>query len=140
MRTPERPVVVVVPPLATARVREEVRIARASNPRLFSIFPAAPGIGRCAIPEGGIHSKPLVLPGTCETSVRRRPTHEPSVSVTFTETWLAPPPCPAADYCLRITRHHTWQVVEGETIEEPGTEPHVLAIRSRGAAAPQDYK
>ena len=62
------------------------QVARASN-RHFSIFPALPGKTHCAIPAGGVHLKPLVLHGTCQTSVRRRPTQEPSLSVTFTETW-----------------------------------------------------
>jgi hypothetical protein len=40
----------------------------------------------------------------------------------------------------RALRHHTWQVVEGETIVKPGTKPHVDAAHSRGATAPQYYK
>ena len=39
IRRYKRPVVFTVPPLPTAQVREEVRVARASDLRLFSIFP-----------------------------------------------------------------------------------------------------
>ncbi len=135
IRRYKRPVVVTVPPLATARVREDVRVARASN-RLFSIFPTVPSTARCAIPDGAIGTKPI--PGTCETTIRARRTMEPSWSVTFTETW---PPC-LSGYCPPPYRwrHHTWRVIEGETIVKPGTKPHVYAIHSRGATAPQDYK
>ena len=135
VRNNKRPVVVTVPPLATARVREEVRVARASN-RFFSIFPTVPGTAGCAIPDGAIGTNPI--PGTCETIIRARRTMEPSWSVTFTETW---PPC-LSGYCPPPYRwrHHTWRVIEGETIVKPGTKPHVYAIHSRGATAPQDYK
>jgi hypothetical protein len=135
VRRSRRPVVVTVPPLPTARVREEVRIARTSNPRLFSIFPAVPGEERCAIPN---HTPPPhYFRGVCQTSVRVRRTMEPSWSVTFTESWG--PSCPPGADCpaSRLTRHHTWQVVEGETIVKPGTKPRVYATRSRGAKAPQ---
>ena len=49
------------------------------------------------------------------------------------------PSCPPAADCpaSRLTRHHTWQVVEGETIVKPGTKPRVYATHSRGATAPQ---
>jgi hypothetical protein len=137
VRSNKRPVVVTAPPLATARIREEVRVARASN-RLFSIFPTVPGTGRCAIPDGAIGTKPI--PGTCATDIHARRTMEPSWSVTFTETWLASP-C-LSGYCPPPFRwrHHTWRVIEGETIVKPGTKPHVYAIHSRGATAPQDHK
>jgi hypothetical protein len=52
IRRYKRPVVVTVPPLATARVREEVRVARSSNARLFSIFPAVPDKRLCLIADG----------------------------------------------------------------------------------------
>jgi hypothetical protein len=129
----KRPVVVTVPPLATARVREEVRVARASSPRLFSIFPKAPGERRCLIPRGDSRRR---FTGICRTSVRSRATHEPSVSVAFTESWW--PHCPPMVACSpRALRHHTWQVIEGETIVTPGAKLHVYATRSRGARAPQ---
>jgi hypothetical protein len=133
-----RPVVVTVPPLATAPIREEVRVARASNPHLFSIFPTVPGKRRCAIPDGALGAKPI--PGTCQTSVRSRQTHEPSVAVTFTERWLWPPCSPGEDCIAAHTRHHTWQVIEGEALATPGAKFHVYATRSRGATAPQLYK
>lgn len=137
VRRYKRAVVVTVPPLATARVREEVRVARASNPRLFSIFPAVPDKRPCAILESAPSDKRYA--GICQTSVRPRPTHEPSVSVTFTESWW--PHCPPMAACsLRALHHHTWQVIEGETIVKPGSKLHVYATRSRGATAPQDYK
>lgn len=139
IRRYERPVVVTVPPLATALVREEVRVARASNPRIFSIFPAVPGKRPCAILEGGTHIKPLALQGICQTSVRSRPTHELSMSVSFTESWE--PNCPRGAFCkLEQGRQHTWQIREGETVAKPGTKPHISATHSRGATAPQDYK
>jgi hypothetical protein len=126
-------------PVALTRFRQEVQIARASNRRLFSIFPAAPGKRRCSIPEGG----PLPSPpnGTCQTSVRPRSTMEPSWTVTFTERWRRPICTPAlAVGCLRPWRHHTWQITEGETIVTQGTKPHIYSTRSRGATPPQDYK
>jgi hypothetical protein len=133
VRRYRRPVVVTVPPLATARLREEVRIARASN-RLFAIFPAAPGTKLCFIP----HDTANGFRGICETSVRARRTHEPSWSVSFTESWW--PHCPPMAACSpRALRHHTWQVVEGETIVKAGTKPQVYATHSRGATAPQYY-
>lgn len=136
VRRYKRPVVVTVPPLATARIREEVRVARASS-RYFSIFPAVPGKRPCAIPDGAFGTKPFQ--GICQTSVHPRRTMEPSVSVTFTESWW--PHCPPMVACsLRALRHHTWQVIEGETIIKPGTKLHVYATRSRGATPPQLYK
>lgn len=132
-----RPVVFTVPLLATARIREEVRVARSSNLRLFSIFPTVPGTRRCSIPDGALGTKPI--PGTCQTSVRPRRTMEPSVSVTFTESWW--PHCPPMTACSpRALRHHIWQVIEGEPIVKRGAKLHVYATHSRGATAPQDYK
>jgi hypothetical protein len=135
VRRSNRPVVVIVPPLPTARTREEVRIARASNPRLFSIFPTVPGRGRCVIPHNS--PPPQDYRGICRTFVRVRRTMEPSWSVTFTESWG--PSCPPGTDCpgSQLTRHHTWQVIEGETIVKPGTKPRVYFTRSRGATAPQ---
>jgi hypothetical protein len=135
LRRYRRPVIYTVPPLPTAPIREEVRIARASNPRLFSIFPTAPGEERCVIPNRT--SPPHDFRGVCRTSVRPRRTMEPSWSVTFTESWG--PSCPPGADCpaSQLTRHHTWQVVEGETIVKPGTKPRVYATRSRGATPPQ---
>lgn len=132
-----RPIVVTVPPLATARIREEVNAARASNARLFSIFPEVPDKKICLIPHST--PPPQSFRGVCQTSVRARQTHEPSVSVTFTESWW--PHCPPMAACSpRALRHHTWQVIEGETMTKPGTKPHVYVTRSRGARAPQDHK
>jgi hypothetical protein len=138
VRRNKRPVVVTVPPLASRQVRQEVQIARATNPRLFSIFPTVPGTERCAIRDGAIGTK--AIPGTCRTSIRARPTMEPSWTVTFTERWLAPP-C-LAGYCPPPSRwrHHTWQVGEGETVVTAGSKPRVYGTRSRGATPPQYYK
>lgn len=136
IRRYKRPVVVTVPPLATSRVREEVKVARGSN-RLFSIFPRVPGSRVCLIPDGALGSK--AFQGECETRVRPRRTMEPSFSVTFTESWWLH--CPPMAACSpRALRHHTWQVIEGETIVKPGTKPRVYATHSRGALAPQLYK
>lgn len=114
-----------------------VRVARASNRRFF-IFPALPGKRHCAIPYGAFGTK--AIPGNCQTSVHRRQTEEPSVAVTFTEKWLAPP-C-MAGYCPppSQTRHHSWRIIEGETIVEAGAKPHVYATRESGSTAPQDYR
>lgn len=132
-----RPVVVTVPPLATARVREEVRVARSSNPGLFSIFPKVPGARRCAIPADA--PSPRRYQGICQTNVRPRRTMEPSVSVDFTESWW--PHCPPMAACSpRDLRHHTWQIIEGEPIVRPGAKLHVYATHSRGATPPQLYK
>ena len=135
IRRYKRPVVFTVPPLPTAQVREEVRVARASDLRLFSIFPTVPGKERCVIPHD--RPPPRDYRGICQTRIRARRTMEPSWNVTFTESWG--PSCPPAADCpaSRLTRHHTWQVVEGETIVKPGTKPRVYATHSRGATAPQ---
>jgi hypothetical protein len=132
-----RPVVVFVPPIATSRIREEVRVARSSNP-LFSIFPAVPGERRCAIHNGARPRRPYQ--GICRTSVHSRPTHEPSVSVSFTEIWGLS--CLRGGYCpaSQLARHHTWQVIEGEPVVTQGAKLHVFATDSRGARAPQDYR
>jgi hypothetical protein len=133
VRRDRRPFVVAVPPLATARIRDDVRIARASNRRLFSIFPPVPGEARCVIPRP---SQAQGFRGICRTSVRARRTMEPSWSVVFTESWW--PHCPPMTACSpRALRHHTWQIVEGETIVKPGTKPRVYATHSRGARPPQ---
>jgi hypothetical protein len=135
IRRYKRPVVYTVPPLPTAQVRVAVRIARASNFRLFSIFPTVPGKERCVIPHD---TPPLrAYRGICRTRIRSRRTMEPSWTVTFTESWG--PSCPPSAECpaSQLTRHHTWQVVEGETIVKPGTKPLVYATHSRGATAPQ---
>ena len=135
VRSYRRPFVVTVPPLATARTRDEVRIARASNRRLFSIFPPVPGEARCVILHHASPSHPFH--GICRTSVRARRTMEPSWNVAFTESWG--PTCPPGTDCSasQLTRHHTWQIVEGETIVKPGTKPRVYATHSRGARPPQ---
>lgn len=131
----KRPVVDTVPPLATARIGEEVRVARSSNPRLFSIFPAVPGKRPCVIPESSPSRKRYG--GICQTSVHPRPTHEPSVSVSFTESWE--PNCPLGASCaLEKSRLHTWRIIEGEPIIRPGAKLHVYATHSNGATAPQD--
>lgn len=134
----KRLLVGTVPPLATARIREEVRVARSSNPHLFSIFPAVPGERPCVIPESPPSRKRY--DGFCETSVRLRRTMEPSDSVTFTESWE--PNCPLGADCaaLEKNRQHTWHVIEGEPIIRPGAKLHVYATRSSGATAPQDHK
>jgi hypothetical protein len=133
IRRYKRPVVVTVPPLATARVRQEVTVARTSNP-LFSIFPRVPGERPCMIPDGS--PSPRSYNGICRTSVRTRQTHEPSVSVSFTESWW--PHCPPMTACSpRALRHHTWQVIEGEPIIRPGAKFHIYATKSKGAKAPQ---
>jgi hypothetical protein len=125
------PIVVTVPPLATARIREEVNVAR------VSIFPKVPGKEICLIPHGMPPGQSFR--GVCQTSVRSRQTHEPSVSVTFTESWW--PHCPPMAACSpRALRHHTWQIIEGETMIKPETKPHVYVTRSHGARAPQDHK
>lgn len=130
-----RPVVVTVPPLPTSRIREVVRIARSSHPRLFAIFPTAPGEERCVIPHH--MPPPQDFRGICQTIVRSRRTMEPSWSVLFTESWG--PSCPPGADCpaSRLTRRHTWQVIEGETIVMRGSKPRVYATRSRGARPPQ---
>ncbi|MDX6481874.1 MAG: hypothetical protein QOG85_2384 [Gaiellaceae bacterium] len=113
----------------------EIALARSSN-GLLSIFPAKPGEKTCAIPEGGIHFQPLR--GTCSTSIRWADTHEPELTVTFTEKW---PRCLPADDCVAGgTLHHTWQVVEGATMVTASSPLHVLATRQSGATAPQYYK
>jgi hypothetical protein len=134
VRRYKHPYVFTVPPLATARVREEVRVARSSNPGLFSIFPKAPGERRCAIPADAPSRR--TYQGICQTNVRPRRTMEPSVSVDFTESWW--PHCPLMAACSpRALRHHTWQIIEGEPIVRPGAKLHVYATHSRGATPPQ---
>lgn len=136
IRRYKRPIAMTVPPLPTPRIREEVRVARSSNLRLFSIFPKVPGQRRCVIPNGA--PSPKSYTGICRTSVRSRRTMEPSVRVNFSESWW--PHCPPMAACSpRTLRHHTWQVIEGQPIIKPGTKPHIYAIHLRGATAPQDY-
>ena len=94
VRRYKRPVVFTVSPLATARIREGVRVARSSNPGLYSIFPKVPGERRCSIPADA--PSPRRYQGICQTSVRSRRTMEPSVSVDFTESWW--PHCPPQEW------------------------------------------
>ena len=111
----------------------QIQLARSSSP-LFSIFPAARGTKACLIPAGG--PGPDRLHGTCRTSVRPAPTHEPAVVVTFTETWM--PSCPPGAFCpLFRPLHHTWTIVEGMPVITPGARLHILARRQSGAPAPQ---
>jgi hypothetical protein len=137
VRSYKGPAIVTAPPLPTPRIRKEVRIARVSN-TLFSIFPTVPGKERCVIHHNTLPGQGFR--GICLTTIHTRRTMEPSWSVTFTESWG--PSCPPGGDCpaAQLTRHHTWQVVEGETIVKPGTKPHVYATHSRGATAPQYYK
>lgn len=138
VRPGERLVVVTVPPLPTARIREDVRLAQNTNRRLFSIFPAVPGAERCLIPH---NTRPAQnFRGICQTSIRAGRTMEPSWTVIFTESWS--PSCPPGADCpaSQLTLDHTWEVGEGETIVTAGTKPRVGAPRSRGDTAPQDYK
>ncbi len=124
--------------IADNYVNDMAQVARASN-RDFSIFPAVPGKRRCSIPVGAPSSKPFH--GMCQTIVRSRPTHEPSVNVTFTETWRRLECAPDLDVaCSHPLAHHTWQLIEGEPIMEVGTKPRIYASHSSGATAPQHYK
>lgn len=138
VRNYRRPVIVTVPPLPTAQVRQEVRIARATNRRLFSIFPPVPGTRRCLIPHNTLPAQDFR--GICQTSIRWGRTMEPSWTVIFTESWS--PSCPPGADCPapQLTLHHTWEVGEGEAMETAGSKPRVGAPRSRGATAPQDYR
>lgn len=124
--------------LESPRVRQ-IELARASNRRVFAIFPAAPGRKRCLIPEGGVHLRPTGFHGICETSIRSAPTHEPALIVTFTETWKRP--CPRGSDCIASPNlRHTWQVVEGEPMVTATARLRVVATRTSGATAPQYYK
>jgi hypothetical protein len=105
---------------------QQIQLARASDPRVFGIFPARPGRKRCAIPEGGVHLKAAFFHGICTTSIHAAPTHEPALVVTFTETWKA--------------GRHTWRVIEGEPLVTAGAKLHVLATHTSGATAPQYWK
>ena len=119
---------------------QQIRLARASNPRIFSIFPAVPGRKTCGIPAGGAHRKPLLLPATCETSIRSAATHEPALVVTFTERWRFPP-CPRGADCLnRLLLHSTWQVVERVPMVTTTSGLRVIATRTSGATPPQYWK
>jgi hypothetical protein len=136
IRRYKRPVVLTAPPLAPRRVQEEAQLARASN-RVFSIFPAAPGKQACVIPDGSPTRK--AISGRCTTTVHPNDrTHEPEAIVTFTETWPSSRPCPVMTACLG---RHTWKVIEGTTaFAKPGAKLRLLATRSSGMRAPQDYK
>lgn len=118
---------------------QQIALARASNPRVFSIFPAKPGKQRCSIPEGGVHRRPGVLEGWCTTSIHRSDSHGPALVVTFTEKWW---PCPNGAYCFFMPRlpHHTWRVIVRETSATSSSGLRVVATHQRGTAAPQYYK
>ncbi len=69
-----------------SRVEAEIAAARATNPRLFAIFPAHPGKRSCAIPAGGLVRKAIV--GTCLTRVWYPNTHgHGEARVVFREDW-----------------------------------------------------
>lgn len=108
-------------------------MARSSSP-LFEIFPGVPGEKTCAIPAGGITA--INVQGTCRTIVRPAPTHEPSFTVTFTETWSFE--CPPGTMCpLRLPLHHTWTFLEGTPVSTPGAPLRILARTQSGLPAPQ---
>ena len=133
------------PPETTAGISlqsprvQQIALARASNPQVFAIFPKAPGRRKCGIPEGGLHKKPLLLPGVCETSIHSAPTHEPALVVTFTEKWQSPP-CPRGSDCLNHIVQSSWHIIEGEPLVTPTARLHVLATRTSGVPPPQSYK
>ncbi len=97
-----------------------ISAARASNPSLFSIFPAL-GAKSCLIPAGG--PVRATIPGSCETRVRY--TQGPQIAVLFIETWRGHGPSKA-----RHVFSHTWQVIET-------TSGKVLNTRSIGDFALQ---
>jgi hypothetical protein len=125
--------------IAQVSINNAVRVARASNPRLFSIFPALPGKRRCAIPEGG--PRPSSVRGTCRTSFRPNPvTQAPEWIVTFAERWLIPACAPDLDVaCRHPWRLHVWRITEVGSIPTSG-KLQVESSRSSGATAPQDYQ
>lgn len=114
---------------------QQVELARASN-GLFSIFPAAPGTRKCAIPDG---ASATALHGICQSRVAGAKTQEPALIVTFTETWNSPP-CAPTDCTGREARQHTWQVVEAASLPPQGAQLQVAATHSSGVRAPQSYK
>jgi hypothetical protein len=107
------------PPLVPlSQVRVEIRAARASNSRVFSIFPTLPGTKRCAIPAiAGLRE--LMLRGTCRTSVAHPATHGRyrEAFVSFREEWGR--------------RHTTWTVI----VQQPAEK--VVTTQVTGAPAPQ---
>ena len=111
---------------------EQIQLARSSSP-LFSIFPAAPGTKACAIPAGGL--APNHLHGTCRTVVRPARTHEPAITVNFTETWTYE--CRSMFCPVVMPLHHTWTIIEGTPVITPGARLHILARRQSGMPAPQ---
>ena len=108
--------------------------ARASNPRLFFIFPSKPGSKTCAIPEGGVHRTPATLAGTCFTGIHRKNiARGPASVVTFTEYWTVGSPCRPGEACALIRGYeHTWQVVVGGT-NRHSTHPRIPGVRDRPA-------
>lgn len=116
---------------------QKIALARGSN-GLFSIFPARPGRKTCAIPAGGLRTKPIM--GMCSTSLRRGRTHEPAWIVSFTEYWTVGPRCPPGDHCGPTHGfQHTWRVIEAEPVITPGARWRIAATRESGAIPPQLY-
>jgi hypothetical protein len=113
-------------PLATARIREAVQVARASNSRLFSSFPSVPSERSCFPKSSDV---------TCQTMVRASDSGERVVVVSFVEDWpydclgfgcplmTGPPPQP----------QHTWRIIE----RERGGKLQVVSVRSHGELPPQ---
>jgi len=105
-------------PSSRSQVSADVDAARASNPRLFSLFPRTSGEMPCTIPEiEGMHEAKLA--GTCRTSVAHPVTHGPYAEtfVTFRESWGR--------------RYSSWTVI----VQRPAEK--VVGTQLRGWPAPQ---
>jgi hypothetical protein len=101
-------------------VRAAIRVARASDPRLFAIFPRSPGERPCGLPAGGMTQQVLV--GECRTGVTHPVTHgrHDELFVTFAERWG------------RARRHHSsWTLI----VQLPAD--RVVATQLHGETAPQ---
>jgi hypothetical protein len=107
-------------PLPNSRIEvsSDVNAARASNPRLFSLFPRVPGEVPCTIPAiEGMHESKLA--GTCRTSVAHSVTHGryAETFVTFRESWGR--------------RYSSWTLI----VQRPAEK--VVATQLHGSVAPQ---
>jgi hypothetical protein len=99
-------------------VARDIRVARASNAKLFAIFPAVPGARRCRIPAiAGVSA--TTLHGTCHTTIAYPTTHgrHREAFVVFREDWGR--------------RQTSWIVI----VQLPAAK--VVATQVSGAPAPQ---
>jgi hypothetical protein len=107
-----------------AVARAAIIAARATSPRLFSIFPSTIGTRSCLIPDGGLSRPvPFEVRGTCSTRLRVEPGFSGRTTVSFTEAW-------GERRVGHSPRTQTWQVIEAANLKP-------VARHSLGVTPPQ---